>query len=97
MSVLSEEQEAMVKKALAPKKEQAEAKEAAAQKFVDSLQKICDICEIPTLRQYGIDKDEYYQKIGKMAEDAVASGSPANTVKPVSVDDCKQLYKKLYT
>ena len=30
MSVLSEEQEAMVKKALAPKKEQAEAKEAAA-------------------------------------------------------------------
>ncbi len=74
-----------------------DSKEAAAQKFVDSLHKICDICEIPTLRQYGIDKDEYYQKIDKMAEDAVASGSPANTVKPVSVDDCKQLYKKLYT
>ena len=51
--------------------------ETAAEKFIDSLQNICDVCEIPTLEQYGIDRDEYYSKISKMATDAVASGSPA--------------------
>lgn len=70
--------------------------ETAAEKFIDSLQNICDVCEIPTLEQYGIDRDEYYSKIPKMATDAVASGSPANTVKEVTVDDCIEIYKKLY-
>lgn len=70
--------------------------ETAAEKFIDSLQNICDVCEIPTLEQYGIDRNEYYSKISKMATDAVASGSPANTVKEVTVDDCIEIYKKLY-
>lgn len=70
--------------------------ETAAEKFIDSLQNICDVCEIPTLEQYEIDRDEYYSKISKMATDAVASGSPANTVKEVTVDDCIEIYKKLY-
>ena len=70
--------------------------ETAAEKFIDSLQNICDVCEIPTLEQYGIDRDEYYSKISKMATDAVASGSPANTVKEVTVDDCIEIYKILY-
>lgn len=70
--------------------------ETAAEKFIDSLQNICDVCEIPTLEQYGIDRDEYYSKISKMATDAVASGSPANTVKEVTVDDCIEIYKKMY-
>lgn len=70
--------------------------ETAAEKFIDSLQSICDVCEIPTLEQYEIDRDEYYSKISKMATDAVASGSPANTVKEVTVDDCIEIYKKLY-
>lgn len=70
--------------------------ETAAEKFIDSLQNICDVCEIPTLEQYGIDRDVYYSKISKMATDAVASGSPANTVKEVTVDDCIEIYKKLY-
>lgn len=70
--------------------------ETAAEKFINSLQNICDVCEIPTLEQYGIDRDEYYSKISKMATDAVASGSPANTVKEVTVDDCIEIYKKLY-
>lgn len=70
--------------------------ETAAEKFIDSLQSICDVCEIPTLEQYGIDRNEYYSKISKMATDAVASGSPANTVKEVTVNDCIEIYKKLY-
>lgn len=70
--------------------------EEAADKFIDSLQKICDICEIPTLEKYGIDKEEYYSQIDKMSQDAVASGSPGNTVRDVTVEDCKRIYKNLY-
>lgn len=70
--------------------------ESVAEKFIESLQKICSICEIPTLEEYGIDRTEYYSKIDKMAFDAVASKSPANTVKTVTVDDCIAIYKKLY-
>lgn len=70
--------------------------EEAADKFIDSLQKICDICEIPTLEQYGIDKEEYYRQIDKMSQDAVASGSPGNTVKEVTAKDCKRIYMNLY-
>ncbi|MGN1139280.1 MAG: iron-containing alcohol dehydrogenase [Ruminococcus sp.] len=70
--------------------------ETAADKFIDSLQTICDVCEIPTLKEYGIDREEYYSLIDKMSQDAVASGSPGNTVKTVTADDCRQIYKKLY-
>lgn len=70
--------------------------ETAADKFIDSLQEICDICEIPSLEQYGIDKEEYYRQIDKMSQDAVASGSPGNTVKEVTAEDCKRIYMNLY-
>lgn len=69
---------------------------SAAEKFIDSLKAVCDVCQIPTLEEYGIDKDEYYSKIPKMAKDAVASGSPGNTVRNVTEKDCIEIYKKLY-
>ena len=69
---------------------------SAAEKFIDSLKTVCDVCQIPTLEEYGIDKDEYYSKIPKMAKDAVASGSPGNTVRNVTEKDCIEIYKKLY-
>ena len=70
--------------------------ETAAKRFIDSLQQICDICEIPTLEQYGIPKEEYISQIDKMSADAIASGSPGNTVKAVTAEDCRQIYQKLY-
>ena len=69
---------------------------SAAEKFIDSLKTVCDVCQIPTLEEYGIDKAEYYSKIPKMAKDAVASGSPGNTVRNVTEKDCIEIYKKLY-
>ncbi len=68
----------------------------AAAKFVDQLEKICAICKIPTLKEYGIDQKTYESSIDKMATDAIASGSPANTRKEVTKDDCIRLYKELY-
>lgn len=68
----------------------------AAGKFIDSVEDVCKICKIPTLQEYGIDKQEFYSQMEKMAQDAVDSGSPSNTVKPVTVSDCVEIYKRLY-
>jgi alcohol dehydrogenase class IV len=68
----------------------------AAEKFIAAVKKLCDVCEIPTLAEYGIDKERFFEVIDKMSEDAVASGSPANTIKPVTKEDVAEIYKRLW-
>ncbi len=68
----------------------------AAEKFIQECKKLCDICEIPTLEGYGINKDEFFSKMDKMAGDAVASGSPGNTIKTVEKEDVLTIYKNLW-
>lgn len=70
--------------------------EEAAMKFLDAVQDVCDACEIPTLEKYGIPKEEFFDRMEKMAHDAVASGSPGNTMKEVTKEDCIAIYKKLW-
>lgn len=70
--------------------------ETASGKFIERLGELCDICEVPTLQQYGIDRKAFESVIPKMAEDAVASGSPANTRKRICADDCMNIYRKLF-
>ena len=69
---------------------------AAAAAFLREIEKLCRICEVPTLREYGIKEAEFLPAMDKMAEDAIASGSPGNTRKPVSKEDCMHLYRKIY-
>lgn len=73
-----------------------ESDEVAADKFIKQLDEICKICDIPTLREYGIDQEKFESVIEKMATDAVASGSPANTRREVTKEDCIKLYKEVY-
>lgn len=68
----------------------------ASEKFIEALNEICKICEIPTLLEYGIPKDEFFAHIEKMAHDALTSGSPGNTMKPISEQDIIEIYKKLW-
>lgn len=68
----------------------------AANAFLSAVCGICKECEIPTLAGYGIDKDAFFAVIDKMAEDAIASGSPANTRKAVTKEDVAEMYKKLW-
>lgn len=68
----------------------------AAEKFVKALGELCRTCEVPTLSEYGIDKDEFVSRMDKMADDALASGSPANTVKEVSKEDILKIYESLF-
>lgn len=71
-------------------------KKAAAKKFIDACIKLCEICEIPTLEKYGIDKAEFFEVMDKMADDALASGSPSNTIKDITKEDILNIYKSLW-
>ncbi|MFI3313897.1 MAG: iron-containing alcohol dehydrogenase, partial [Eubacteriales bacterium] len=67
----------------------------AATIFIDELKRICKVCEVPTLVQYGIDRADFVAKIDKMATDALASGSPGNTIKAVTKEDIVNLYHEI--
>lgn len=67
----------------------------AALKFIKAVKELVKICEIPTLKEYGINKDEFVKVIPKMAEDAIASGSPGNTRKEIRKEDCEMIYHEL--
>ena len=68
----------------------------AASKFLVEVEQLCSICQVPSLRDYDISVEEFYGAIEKMAEDAIASGSPSNTRKIVTKEDCIQIYKRVY-
>ncbi|MCY6483060.1 iron-containing alcohol dehydrogenase [Clostridium aestuarii] len=69
----------------------------AAKELVAEIKKLCKDIEIPTLEEYGIDEDEFLTNIDKMANDALASGSPANTIRQPEKEDVMDIYKKLWS
>lgn len=70
--------------------------EIAAKKFIDELRKLCKICEVPSMQEYGIQKDVFEDAVEKMAKDAITSGSPGNTRKNVTYEDCVRLYEEIF-
>lgn len=69
--------------------------EDSAKAFVKALGELCRICEVPSLSEYGIDKKTFMEVADKMASDALANGSPANTIKDVTKDDILGIYSSL--
>ena len=76
--------------------ESSDSDETAAKKFIEALGEICKICEVPTLEEYGVDREEFFKVIGKMVQDAYDSGSPGNTRKAVTIEDMEMIYRKLW-
>lgn len=70
--------------------------QTAAGKFLNVVRNLCEICKIPTLSEYGINRDEFYTNIDKMAQDAWDSGSPQNTRKVLTKEDIIKIYKSLW-
>ncbi len=69
----------------------------AAVKLVEALSRLNRDLQVPTPQMYGISQDEWARQIPLMAQQAIASGSPANN--PV-VPDARQveaLYEQVYT
>ena len=74
----------------------ADSDKEASEKFLQAVVDICDELETPTLEEYGINKEEFFDVIDKMAADAMESGSPSNTRKPITAEDVKEIYKNLW-
>ena len=69
---------------------------AAAEKFLSAIEGIVKELETPTLAEFGIDKEEFFKVIDKMAYDAMDSGSPQNTMREVSEEQVTQIYRNLW-
>ena len=68
----------------------------ASEIFLDHLNTLLEHLHVPSMSEYGIDRDTYFENIEKMAQDAYISGSPSNTIKEVTVEDMMALYEKIY-
>lgn len=64
--------------------------------FLQAVEGICKEMQIPTLAEYGIDRERFFRVMDKMATDALISGSPANTIKEVSKQDILTIYENLW-
>lgn len=69
---------------------------AAAERFLVEVENLCAVCDVPSLEQYGIPKEKFFENIPKMAQDALDSGSPGNTRKTPDFEACVNIYKKAY-
>ncbi|GCB53200.1 iron-containing alcohol dehydrogenase [Streptomyces sp. NL15-2K] len=68
----------------------------AADKLVEALRALCQDLEVPTPQTHGIAKDEWFRLSPLMAEQALASGSPANNPVVPTVDEIQDLYAQIY-
>ncbi|SDB33590.1 Alcohol dehydrogenase, class IV [Eubacterium oxidoreducens] len=73
-----------------------ESDEKLAQAFLAQIKELVLLLQIPTPKEYGIKQEDWEAVIDKMATDAIASGSPANTRKEITKEDCIKIYQSLY-
>jgi alcohol dehydrogenase class IV len=69
----------------------------AAQLAAESIKTLIQDIKIPTLRELGVDKERLDQLAPKMAEDAIASGSPGNNPRQATKEEIIELYKFAYS
>lgn len=69
---------------------------AAAGQLLTELQKLCTDLEVPTPREYGIDRATWDRLTPLMAEQALASGSPANNPAVPTAEQVADLYAQAY-
>ncbi|HEY3426048.1 MAG TPA: iron-containing alcohol dehydrogenase [Negativicutes bacterium] len=68
----------------------------AAKAMVKEVARFCKELEIPTLEQLGVKKEDFFVQLNKMAEDALDSGSPQNTLRIPTKEQIVEIYKKLF-
>lgn len=68
----------------------------ASEKFLAAVVALTQELETPTLAEFGIDKEAFFNVIEKMAYDAMDSGSPQNTQREIAQADVEQMYRNLW-
>ena len=69
----------------------------AADLAAKSIKRLIKDIKIPSLQQLGVDKEKLDKLAPKMAEDAIASGSPANNPRQATKEEIIELYKLAYS
>lgn len=65
----------------------------AAQLAAKAIKQLIKDVKIPSLKALGVDKEKLDQLAPRMAEDAIASGSPGNNPRQATKDEIVELYK----
>ncbi|MGN1155624.1 MAG: iron-containing alcohol dehydrogenase, partial [Agathobacter sp.] len=74
----------------------ADSDKEASEKFLAAVVALTEELETPTLEEFGIDKEAFFNVIEKMAYDAMDSGSPQNTRRAITQADVEQMYRNLW-
>ncbi|MBE7160594.1 MAG: iron-containing alcohol dehydrogenase [Williamsia herbipolensis] len=69
---------------------------SAAHALVDELTRLCADVEVPTPESHGIDETRWEERLPVMAEQALASGSPANNPRVPDAQQIVALYREIY-
>lgn len=75
---------------------QEDSDQTASEKFLDAVIALTEELETPTLAEFGIDKERFFEVIEKMAYDAMDSGSPQNTQREITQADVEAMYRNLW-
>ena len=70
--------------------------ESANSKLMAELYAINEELQVPTPEQFGIERDQFFNNLPVMAEQALASGSPGNNPRVPSADEIIEIYRKLW-
>ncbi len=70
--------------------------EEANAKLLAELRALNDELQVPTPAQFGIDRQQFFDQLQVMAEQALASGSPNNNPRGPSAEEIVELYKQLW-
>jgi alcohol dehydrogenase class IV len=73
-----------------------ESNESAVNNLVNEYIAFNKDLEVPTPKAYGIDPARWESLLGTMAEQALASGSPANNPRAATAEEIVQLYKQAW-
>ena len=68
----------------------------ANQKLLQELRAINDELQVPTLEQFGVERQKFMDLLPLMAEQALASGSPGNNPRVPSTEQLIEIYKQLW-
>lgn len=69
----------------------------AGQKLLDFLRQLNQKLSVPSPKAYGIDETQYMGLLETMAEQALASGSPANNPRLADKNQLRELYRQVYS
>jgi alcohol dehydrogenase class IV len=76
--------------------EEGEGSQAAVARLLDALRSLNADLKVPSPKDYGIDKRRYDELLPTMANQALASGSPANNPRVPTGDEIIELYQRVY-